>query len=52
MEGSRLCFTPGGQQSSMQIGSFAGANAVAVVPIGTGKIEPGEEIDALLLRPL
>ncbi|GAC1299385.1 MAG: molybdopterin molybdotransferase MoeA [Myxococcales bacterium] len=48
-EGSRLVFTPGGHQSSMQIGSFAGANAVAQIPPGEGRIEPGEEIPVLLV---
>ncbi len=52
LDGSRLTFTPGGQQSSMQIGSFAGANAVAMLAPGSGKVEPGQELDALLLRAL
>ncbi len=47
-----LVFTPGGQQSSMQIASWAGANAVAVIPPGEGRIEEGAEIDALLVGPL
>jgi molybdopterin molybdotransferase len=51
-EGSRLAFTPGGQQSSMQIGSWASANAVAQLEPGAGRVEPGDELDALLLRPL
>jgi molybdopterin molybdotransferase len=51
-EGSRLIFSPGGQQSSMQIASWSGANAVAVVPPGEGRIEDGTEIDVLLVGPL
>ena len=51
-EQGRLTFTPGGQQSSMQIGSWAGVNAAAQLPPGAGRIEPGEELEALLLRPL
>jgi len=51
-EGGRLFFTPGGQQSSMQIGSWAGANAAARIEPGAGKIEPGEPIDVLLVGPL
>ncbi len=47
-----LVFTPGGQQSSMQIASWAGANAVAVIPPGEGRIEEDAEIDALLIGPL
>jgi molybdopterin molybdotransferase len=51
-EGSHLIFSPGGQQSSMQIASWSGANAVAVVPPGEGRIEDGAEIDVLLVGPL
>lgn len=51
-EGSRLCFAPGGQQSSMQIASWSGANAVAVIPPGEGAVSDGEEIDVLLAGPL
>jgi molybdopterin molybdotransferase len=47
-----LMFTPGAQQSSMQIASWAGANAVAVIPPGEGRLEEGAEIDALLVGPL
>jgi molybdopterin molybdotransferase len=50
--GSQLVFSPGAQQSSMQIGSFAAANAVAQIPPGEGRIEPGEEIPVLLLGSL
>ena len=52
VEEGRLYFNVGGQQSSMQIGSWAGVNAVAVVASGGGRIEPGDELEALLLRPL
>ncbi|HZX93144.1 MAG TPA: gephyrin-like molybdotransferase Glp [Myxococcales bacterium] len=51
-EGAQLCFVPGGQQSSMQIASWAGANAVGVVPPGEGRIEDGSELDVLLVGPL
>jgi molybdopterin molybdotransferase len=51
-EGAQLVFSPGGQQSSMQIASWSGANAVAVVPAGEGRIEDGTEIDVLLVGPL
>jgi len=47
-EGTQLVFAPGGQQSSMQIASWAGANAVAMIPPGEGQIEDGAEIDVLL----
>src|SRR5262249_2549131 len=33
-EGTQLVFAPGSQQSSMQIASWSGANAVAVIPPG------------------
>ncbi|MFN2548952.1 MAG: gephyrin-like molybdotransferase Glp [Myxococcales bacterium] len=48
-EGSTLLFSPGAQQSSMQIASWSAVNAVAVVPPGEGKIEDGTEIDVLLV---
>lgn len=51
-EGTQLVFRPGGQQSSMQIASWSGANAVAVVPPGEGRIEEGTEIEVLLVGPL
>ena len=51
-EGSRLCFQPGGQQSSMQIASWSQVNAVAQVPPGVGRLEPGDEVDVRLLGPL
>jgi molybdopterin molybdotransferase len=51
-EGSQLVFSPGGQQSSMQIASWSGANAVAVVPPGEGRIEDGAEVDVLVVGPL
>jgi molybdopterin molybdotransferase len=51
-EGSQLVFSAGGQQSSMQIGSFAAANAIAQIAPGEGRIEPGEEIPVLLLGAL
>jgi molybdopterin molybdotransferase len=51
-EGSHLIFSPGGQQSSMQIASWSGANAVAVVPPGEDRIEDGAEVEVLLVGPL
>ncbi len=51
-EGATLFFSPAAQQSSMQIASWAGANAVAVVPAGEGRIEDGEDVDVLLVGPL
>ena len=51
-EGSQLVFAPGAQQSSMQIASWSGANAVAVVTPGEGVLEEGTEIDVLLVGPL
>ena len=51
-EGATLFFSPAAQQSSMQIASWVGANAVAVVPPGEGRIEDGEDVDVLLVGPL
>jgi molybdopterin molybdotransferase len=51
-QGSQLVFAPGGQQSSMQIASWSGANAVAVIPPGEGRVEEGSEIDVLLVGAL
>jgi molybdopterin molybdotransferase len=51
-DGARLVFAPSGQQSSMQIASWSGANALAVIPPGEGRIEDGTEIDVLLLGPI
>ena len=51
-EGSTLFFSPGAQQSSMQIASWAGVNAVAVVPPGEGRLDDGEEIAVILVGPL
>jgi molybdopterin molybdotransferase len=51
-DGSRLQFAAGAQQSSMQIASWAGVNAVARIGPGEGTVEPGEEIDVLLTRPI
>jgi len=36
----------------MQIASWSGANAVAVVPPGEGRIDDGAEVDVLLVGPL
>jgi molybdopterin molybdotransferase len=51
-EGAQLMFSPGGQQSSMQIASWAGANAVAVVLPGEGRLDDGTELDVLLTGPV
>jgi molybdopterin molybdotransferase len=51
-EGATLFFAPGAQQSSMQIASWAGANAVAVVPPGEGRLDDGTELDVLLVGQL
>jgi molybdopterin molybdotransferase len=48
-DAGRLVFTPGGQQSSMQIGSWSAVNAVAQVEPGEGKLNPGDAVDVLLL---
>jgi molybdopterin biosynthesis enzyme len=49
VDSGRLVFTPGGQQSSMQIGSWSAVNAVAQIEPGEGKLKPGDEVDVLLL---
>jgi molybdopterin molybdotransferase len=51
-EGSQLVFTAGAHQSSMQIASWSGANALAVVPPGEGTLADGAEVDVLLLGPV
>jgi len=51
VEGATLAFAAGGQQSSMQIASWSGANAMAVIPPGEGTVADGEEIDILLVGP-
>ena len=48
-EGSQLVFAPGAQQSSMQIASWSGANALAVIPPGEGRVEEGSEVEVLLV---
>ncbi|HTO97383.1 MAG TPA: gephyrin-like molybdotransferase Glp [Myxococcales bacterium] len=50
--GSQLVFTPAAQQSSMQISSWSGANAVAMIPPGEGLVPEGTEVDVLLVAPL
>lgn len=52
VEDGKLVFTPLVQQGSMQIASWAAVNAVARIEPGTGKIEPGETIEALLVGPI
>jgi len=51
-DGSQLVFSPAAQQSSMQIASWSGANAVAIIPPGEGRLDDGTEIDLLLTAPL
>jgi len=51
-EGSQLVFAPGEHQSSMQIASWSGANAVAVIPPGEGQIDSGSEVDILLVSEI
>jgi molybdopterin molybdotransferase len=51
-QGSQLVFAPAAQQSSMQIASWSGANAVAVIPPGEGRIEDGAEIEVILTGTL
>src|SRR4051794_39695378 len=51
-EGGSLFFSAGIQQSSMQIASWAGANAVAVLQPGEGRLEDGSEIEGMLVGPL
>ena len=48
-EGSQLVFAPGAQQSSMQIASWSGANAIAAIPPGEGRVEEGTEVEVLLV---
>ena len=36
----------------MQIASWSGANAVAIIPPGEGRLDDGTEIDLLLTAPL
>jgi len=52
IDSGRLVFTPGGQQSSMQIGSWCAVNAIAQVEPGEGKLNPGDAVDVLLLGPM
>jgi molybdopterin molybdotransferase len=51
-QGSQLVFAPGAQQSSMQIASWSGANAVAMIPPGEGRVADGDEVEILLVGPL
>jgi molybdopterin molybdotransferase len=49
IEAGPLVFTPGAQQSSMQIGSWSAVNALAQIEPGEGKLNPGDSLDVLLL---
>ncbi len=51
VDGARLVFTPGAQQSSMQIASWSAVNALAQIEPGEGKLNPGDAVDVLLLGP-
>lgn len=51
IERSRIAFTPGGAQSSMQIGSWSAVNALGRLPPGDAKLNPGDELDVVLLGP-
>ena len=48
-EGGRLFFTPGAQQSSMQIASWSAVNALGWIEPGEGRLNPGDVLDVLLL---
>jgi molybdopterin molybdotransferase len=49
IEGGRLYFSPGAQQSSMQIASWSAVNALGQIEPGQGKLSPGDGLDVLLL---
>jgi molybdopterin biosynthesis enzyme len=49
LEAGRLYFSPGAQQSSMQIGSWSRVNALGQIDPGEGKLNPGDALDVLLL---
>jgi molybdopterin molybdotransferase len=49
VDGGRLVFTPGAQQSSMQIASWSAVNALAQIEPGEGKLNPGDALDVLLV---
>ena len=49
IEDGRLFFSPGAQQSSMQIASWSAVNALGQIEPGTGKLNPGDVLDVLLL---
>lgn len=49
IEDGRLYFSPGAQQSSMQIASWSGVNALGQIEPGQGKLSPGDGLDVLLL---
>ena len=52
LDGTKLVFEPGRQQSSMQIASWSAVNAVAVIAAGEGRVESGTEIELRLTGPL
>jgi len=49
IDAGRLVFSAGAQQSSMQIGSWSAVNAIAQIEPGEGKLNPGDELEVLLL---
>ncbi|OSS44161.1 hypothetical protein B5807_11226 [Epicoccum nigrum] len=44
-----LCASSTGGQRSSRIGSFRGANALLVMPMGEGSVRKGERVEALLM---
>jgi molybdopterin molybdotransferase len=51
VEGTRIAFTAGGSQSSMQIGSWSAVNALGRLSPGDAKLQDGDELDVVLLGP-
>ncbi|KAG9197952.1 hypothetical protein G6514_000671 [Epicoccum nigrum] len=47
--GGALCASSTGGQRSSRIGSFRGANALLVMPMGEGSVRKGERVEALLM---
>ena len=44
-----LCASSTGGQRSSRIGSFKGANALLIMPMGEGSVRKGERVEALLM---
>src|SRR5258706_144230 len=49
IDSGRLVFTPGGQQSSMQLGPWPAGNAIRQSEPGEGELNPGDAVEVLLL---